>query len=135
MSNKIIRAELETRLKTWADAQNPKVPIAFEGASFTKPSAGQFLEPILIPNITLNREVSGTRKTLIGLFQVNCWAKAGSGMGAAEQLAQSVIDLFPLLPKTGLVSIEKTPYASAPMPDSAGWLVIPVTIQYRMETT
>lgn len=134
MSNASIRAELETRLKTWADAQNPQVPIAFQNSPFTKPANGPFLEPILIPNETLNKTVAGTRKTHIGLFQVNCWAASGGGMRQVEQLAQSIVDLFPILPKTGTVSIEKTPEAERPMSDGSGWVIVPVMIKYRMET-
>lgn len=133
MSNKVIRAELETRLKTWANAQVPPIPIAFQGRPFTKPTDGEFLEAFLLPNVTLHKEVSATRKTYFGLFQINCWARSGKGVGAVEQLAQDVIDLFPILPKTGAVSIEKTPYAESPDLDN-GWLIVPVLVQYRMET-
>jgi hypothetical protein len=135
MSNAKIRAELETRLKTWADAQSPKIPIAFQNVAFTKPADGSpYMEPILMPNATINRTVDGKRKTYIGLFQVNCWAQSGNGMGTVEALAQSVVNLFPILPKTGAVSIEKTPEAEHPLMDDTGWVIVPVTIQYRMET-
>lgn len=132
MSNAIIRAALETRLKTWADAQTPKVPVAYQGAPFTKPT-GAFLEAFLIPNDTLHKEVSGQRKTYIGLFQINCWAPSGKGMGEVERLSQKVIDLFPMLPKTGAVSIESTPSAERPIMDDSGWVIVPVTARYRME--
>lgn len=133
MSNSVIRAELETRLKAWADAQNPAVPIAFQGVAFTKPTTGPYMEAYLIPGPTLNKELSGARKTYIGLFQVNCCVPSGKGAGPAEALAASVVDLFPMLPKTGLVSIDQTPSAERPIPDNAGWLIVPVTIKYRME--
>lgn len=132
MSNAIIRASLESKLKAWADAQVPPIPIAFQGVPFTKPSTGLFLEPYLIPNETFNKELSGKRKTYIGLFQVNCWAPSGTGMGQVEQLSQSIVDLFPIVPKIGAVSIEQTPAAGRPMPDD-GWVIVPVTIKYRME--
>lgn len=133
MSNAVIRAELETRLKTWADAQSPQVPIAFQNVSFTKP-AGPYLEAYLIPNATLNKELSGSRKTYIGLFQINCWAPKGTGMGQVEALAQSIVDdVFPFLGPDGAVSIEQTPSADPPLWD-AGWVIVPVTVKYRMET-
>lgn len=135
MSNAIIRASFETKLKAWADAQTPKVPIAFQAAAFTKPTNGSpYLEAFLIPGETLSKELSGKRKTYIGLFQVNCWAQTGAGMGAAESLAQSVINLFPMVPKIGAVSIECNPSAEHPIPDDSGWVIVPVTIKYRMET-
>jgi hypothetical protein len=133
MSNSIIRAELETRLKAWADAQVPLIPVAFENVPFTKPSDGVFLEPLLIPLPTADREVTGTSKRFTGLFRVNCWARSGRGMGQVEKLAQNVISLFPLLPKRGSVSIESTPYSDNSVQDGTGWVVVPVTIKYRME--
>lgn len=133
MSNSIIRSELESRLKTWADAQTPKIPIAFENVAFTKPTTGVFMEAFLLPNITLNPEVSANRKRLIGIFQINCWAKSGNGMKTVEQLAQNVIDLFPVMPKSNVVSIEETPNAEKHLLDSTGWVVVPVTIKYRAE--
>lgn len=133
MSNAVVRAALETKLKQWADSQSPAVPVSFENVSFTKPSDGTFLECMLIPNMTLNKEVSGSRATLVGLFQVNCWARQGKGMRAAEQLAQNVINLYPIVPKTGAVSIEGTPYAESPLYDNSGWIIVPVVINYRLE--
>lgn len=135
MSDSKIRVELETRLLTWANAQTPKVPIAFQGVAFTKPTDGSpYLECFLLPAATLNRTVDGKRKTYIGLFQVNCWVQSGKGMGAVEALAQKVIDLFPILPKTGSVSVEQTPSAENSLLDDSGWLIVPVTVKYRMET-
>lgn len=134
MSDLIIRSELETRLKTWADAQVPKVLISSEGVPFTKPTDGVFLEAFLLPSATLNPEVSGVRKRQLGIFQVNCWAKSGKGMKAVEQLAQNVIDLYPLFPKAGNVSIEQTPNAEPSILDTSGWIVVPVTIKYRYES-
>ena len=134
MSNSIIRSVLETQLKTWADSQTPKIPIAFEGNSFSKPTAGGFLEPTLLPNLTLNNDLSGQRKTYYGIFEVKCWYPRGKGMGAVEKLCSSIIDLFPLLPKTSSVSVEYTPHAEQPQFDDAGWIIVPVMIMYRHET-
>lgn len=133
MSTIDIRTELETRLKTWADSKSPKVQIAFQNVAFTKPVGLPFLECILIPNTTVNNEISGTRKTHLGLFQVNCWAPKGAGMRQAESLAQSVSDLYPILPKTGSVSIEQTPSIGRGILDDSGWIIVPVLIKYRHE--
>jgi hypothetical protein len=132
MSNKIIRAALETKLKAWADSQTPKVPIAFENVSFTKPT-GPFVECFLIPNESYNPEMSQTRTTMYGLFQVNCWAPQGTGMGGVETLANGVISAFPPMPKTGPVFIEGKPYSRSPLPEE-GWVIVPVLVKYRFES-
>jgi len=136
MSNAVIRAALEARLKAWADAQVPKVLFAAENSAFTKPSDGSpFIEPFLLPNLTINNELRGSRKTMLGLFQVNCWAPKGKGMGQVEQLALGVINLFPLVPKFGVVSIESTPSADRPDESDANWVIVPVLIKYRYEAS
>ncbi len=134
MSNQIVATALESRLQAWASAQVPPVPIAFENVAFVKPTSTPWLEPFLIPNLTMNKELKGVRKTHLGLFQVNVWAPKGEGMGVVRALAQSVINLYPLLPKIGAVSIEETPTASRPLPDGDSWVVVPVLIKYRYES-
>lgn len=134
MSNPIIRAALETRLKAWADAQVPKIPIAFEGVPFSKPTTGPYIEPLLLPNVTSNTELSGRRQTHLGIFEVRCWCPTGNGMGVVERLASNVIKLFPILPKLGSVSIENTPYSERPQFDDAGWVIVPVLVFYRYES-
>lgn len=133
MSNSIVRAELETRLKAWASAQTPAIPVAFENVPFTKPTASPYLEAYLLPNVTLSKTVDAKRKTYMGLFQINCWAPSGQGMGQVEKLAQSIINLYPMLPKTGNVSVESNPSADTPIP-ADGWVIVPVIIKYRMES-
>ena len=133
MSNPTIRRILETRLKLWADVQVPKIPFAAEGASFNKPVKGGFLQPTLLPNGTVNNDLSGVRKTHIGIFEVKCWYPSGRGMAEVEKLSSSIIDLFPLLPKIDGISIESTPYAEHPEIDVSGWLIVPVMIMYRFE--
>ena len=135
MSNSVIRAELDSKLKAWADAQIPKVPVAYEGFPFTKPTDGVFVESFLIPAITMDSDVSGDSKRYLGIYQINCWARSGRGMKQVETLAQNIINLFPMLPKTGSVSIESTPYAEKYVLDQSGWVILPVTIQYRYEAS
>lgn len=131
MSVPTIRAALESRLKSWADTQG--IPIAFQNMAFTKGSV-PFLEAILIPNQTLNRDVAAAHERHLGFFQVNCWAPRGTGMGQAEALASSVKALYPVVPKTGSVSVESPPKIDQALPDSSGaWVIVPVLIQYRYE--
>lgn len=132
MSTAIVRAALETRLATWASTQS--LPIAYQNVGFTKPN-GPWLEAILIPNLTMNKEITGTRKTMLGFFQVNVWTPQGQGTGQAEAIAQGIVDLFPMVPKFGSVSIESTPSVERTHPDEDGWAVTPVLITYRYEAT
>jgi hypothetical protein len=81
----------------------------------------------------MNHAVDGTRKTLYGIFQVNVWAQAGTGTGAANAIADGIVDLFPMIPKFGDVSVEQTPTVNRRLPDGSGYDITPVLIKYRYE--
>lgn len=137
MSNSIVRTALETRLRTWAQAQTPVPSIAFENVAFTKPTLSTttplWVECKLLPNQTFSRDTTALRETFIGLFQVNVWSPSNIGMGQAERMADSIKQAFPVVPKFGGVSIEQPPKVGSPLQDS-GWIVVPVLISYRYES-
>lgn len=128
-----IRSELETRLKTLADAQSPKIPIAFEDLPFTKPIDTPFFECVIVPAATINVTVDANRIREIGVMQVNVWYPSGKGAGKGEALADKVIAHFPVVPPVGTVYITQTPFKSRAIKDESGWRIIPVTINYRQE--
>ncbi len=81
----------------------------------------------------MNRQVAADKKTLLGFFQVNCWVQNGTGLRAGRQIAESIVNLFPVIPKTGSVSVDTTPSVGKPLHDPSGWIVVPVLIKYRYE--
>jgi len=133
MTQRTLRNELETKLSNWAASHNPVIPLAFEGVTFTKPET-TFIEVYIIPAVTVNPTVDGKRATLYGTLQCNIYCKAGTGTKQSEDIAQELIELFPLLPKTGTVSIEQTGYIMNPLMD-AQWRVLPVRFRYRQENS
>jgi len=131
MTQRTIRNEVETKVKAWADSQNPVIPIAFENVPFTKPD-GTFIELYIIPATTVNTTVGAKRATMLGTIQLNIHAKEGVGTKTSEDIAQSLINLFPVVPKTGTVSIEQTGSIMNPLYD-AQWRITPVRFRYRQE--
>jgi hypothetical protein len=131
MTQRTIRLEVEAKVKAWAAAQSPAIPIAYENVAFTKPDT-TFIELYIIPATTVNQTVSAARKTLTGLIQFNIYTKEGVGTKKSEELAQALIDLFPVVPKTGTVSIEQTGSIMNTLYE-AQWLVTPVRFRYRQE--
>lgn len=129
----IVRAYFESALNTWAASQSPAIPISFENVPFTKPSSGNFLECFVLPATTVARTISGDKSREVGIFQVNIWIPSGEGSGAAQVLADSIAALFPLVPKSGAVSIEKPPSIERAIEDASGWYVVPLVIHYRHE--
>ena len=133
MSIALIRSELETRLSAWANSFNPVIPVAWEGIDFQIPSSGVYVEPFILPATTINPTVDGGRKRYTGYFQVNIHVKDNSGTKKLNELSDSLVNYFPIVPKTGNVSIERTPSIGRGITDN-GWRIVPVSIPYRMET-
>ena len=132
MTQHTLRKEIEDKVATWAGSKNPVIKIAYENVAFTKPDS-TFVELYIIPATTVNNTVDSKRVTLLGLIQFNIYSKSGEGAKKSEMLAQEIIDLFPVYPKTGTVSIEQTGSIERPLYD-AQWRVLPVRIRYRQET-
>jgi hypothetical protein len=132
MSDIAIQTAFESALNTWATANN--IPVAWENVRFSKPSSGVFVEPFIIPNANSNGNLSVSRITLRGLFQVNCWGVSGKGLRELNTLAQEIMDLFPSMYRNGNLSVDTPPARGRAIQDASGWTIIPVTIYYRYES-
>lgn len=131
-----IRSEIETRLLNWANAQSPPIRVALEGVPFTKPTDGSpYLQIFFLNTSTTNPAIDGTRIRVRGVVQINCCVPDGKGSKQVDALAQSIIDLFPIVPKSlfSTVSIEQTPDAGPAIID-ATWRIVPVSIKFRQES-
>jgi len=126
------RTEIETRLLTWANAQNPPIPVAFQNVKFIKPTKGPFLELIMLGDRVANRDLAAAGIRTVGMFQINCYAPVGLGMAQVEALASSVVNLYPVLPKTGTVSIE-SPLNTTSSIVVDNYILVPVRATYRTE--
>lgn len=127
-----IRSEIETKLLTYAAAQTPPIPVAIEGAEFTKPTEGRYLEVFLLDQARNSRSVSADGIRVYGLFQINCYAPVGRGMKEIEALRDSIYELYPVVPKMNLVSIE-APLSATSAYERDGFVCIHVTGRYRVE--
>lgn len=131
MTQRTIRQEVETKVKAWASSKG--IALALENVPFTKPDT-TWIQLYIIPATTVNPTVNAKRATMFGFLQFNIYTKDGIGTKASEELAQEIIDLFPVVPKTGTVSIEQTGSIMNPLYD-AQWRVTPVRIRYRQENS
>lgn len=95
MSQATIRAAFETRLKTWADAQVPPIPVAFENVAFTPPS-GTYLRVFILPATTTSETMDTVHRGYKGVVQVTIVVDLNAGSQKAQQIAQALDSLFPM---------------------------------------
>lgn len=138
MSNATIRAAIEGRLKTWAAAQTPPIPIAFENVSYAPETGKRYLRGLLMPADTQNPSQGGKHKHYHGIYQVSVYVPTGGGPGDTEAITGPIEALFACpttIVKNGLnVNINQTPAISRGLPDGAGFHMTPITIKYDVNS-
>ncbi len=127
-----IRSEIESKLAGFANTQIPPIPVALENRKFTKPTTGYYFEVVLLDSLPMNANLGALSTRLWGKFQINLYGPLGGGTGEIETLAHQVVNLYPVIPKIGIVSIEK------PLNAGQGIVVdnfycVPITGSYRVE--
>lgn len=137
MSQKLIRSLFEARLKTWADARVPKLPIAFENVQFTPPLT-TYLSAYQMPASTSSADLEGSLKNRIGVFQVNIVCPTGSGPGEGQGIAAELDALFPnnlRLTSGGFTVQIVTPTRERQPVSADNRFTVPVDFQYRSDST
>lgn len=136
MSDALVRAAFETRLQTWADAQSPAIPIAFENVAFTPPTT-RYIRAFMLPARTVSLTLEQTDRQRKGIYQVSLVLPSGDGVAAGTSLTAALDALFPTnVPMTqGSITVNLTSPMSAATPIQEGdrW-VIPVSAYYQSDT-
>lgn len=136
MSDKRIRALLETRLKSWADSKS--ISVAFENVPFTD-TGSTYLRAFLLPARTISQSVAGDHRGYSGIFQINIVGDSGIGAGALHSIADSISALYPvnlrLTDSTGFTVQVVTPSSESAGIAADGNFTIPVSLQYRADTS
>jgi hypothetical protein len=136
MSNALIRAAFETRLATWAAAQVPAIPIAYENVTFTPPS-GRYLRSFLLPADTQSLTLDGLHREYIGIYQVSIALPINTGAGAGQMLSAALDTLFPVaapMTQGGLNVWVTSPMSAGPAIQEPDRFVIPVSCGYQADT-
>ena len=129
-----IRSELETRLQAFANSYTPALAVAWEGVAFDRSKqTTPWLQPVLTSSNTINVTTDGLRIRILGNFMVNVWCPDNKGSKTNDDISSALVSAFPIVPKTGNVSVEQTPNSSQAIVDASGWRITPVTIKYRYE--
>ena len=135
MSDQLIRSLFEGRLKTWAAARAPALPVAWENVGFTPP-AGVYLQAFLLRGATTSRDLAGDNRNRVGVFQISINCPAGNGPGAGESIAAELDALFPMNLRltSGIFAVQQLSPLRLWAPDSADRYVLPVDFEYRADT-
>ena len=137
MSHLLVRRALETKLKAWADAQAPAVPIAFENVPFDPPVT-RFARSYLLPLPVDCETLDGIHRNYEGVYQVTLDLPAGDGPLGGETLLASLDAAFsPSAPLTfsGLTVWITRPMSARVAQQDADRYLIPVSCTYRADTT
>lgn len=135
MSDTLVRAAFETRLKSWADAQVPPIPVAWENVPFNPPT-GRYVRCYLMPAPVASETMNGEHRRRMGVFQVSLCMPAGAGVAPAVGLAASLDLTYPLAqPMTynGLNIFLLSPMSMAPAIQEEDRYVVPVSCTYRAD--
>jgi len=131
MSDATIAKAFETTLKTWADAQTPSIPVAWENVEFNPP-AGRYVRAKLLPNETQSTFLDGSGRTRVGIFQVDLTMPIGTGAGSARTLAASLDAAFAVtMVQDGLRIWLTSPMSAASGITHGDRFIVPVSGHYK----
>lgn len=136
MSNALIRAGLESVLATWAAAQSPSIPVAWQNVTFPPP-ATRYLRAFLLPGDTESQDLAGVHREYLGVFQVSIVMPSGAGSAPGEAIAAALAALYPIatpITSGGLTVWIARPLSAAPPIQEADRYVIPCSLGYRAHT-
>jgi len=138
MSDRVIRSLFEARLKAWASARVPALPIAYEDVAFTPPTNGAaYLKAFLLPGNTDSEDLEGKHTSYRGVFQVSVVTASGVGRGAAGLIADEIAALFPnnlALTEADFTVFVRSPMATAGAIQGDTSTSLPLSFQYRADT-
>lgn len=140
MSETRIRALYETRLQTFADANDFKVAFENSKADPTKlaNSDGVYLTAFLLPADTGSEDLAGDHNGHVGVFQINVNTKVGVGPGIAYRTADLLRASFTnnlrlTNADDGFVVQIVSPLSIGPGIKGASVYTVPTSFRYRAD--
>lgn len=133
MTQEIIRAAFETRLKTWADAHS--LTVAFENVDFDPPDEA-YVRAWMLPAEPQSYGLDGKHRKYHGLFQVDLCMPLNEGGHPSQLLVESLDAAFPLtapMSQSGLSIWITSPMAATPGKNEAKHYVTHVSCGYRTD--
>jgi len=138
MSHSIIRVLFEGRLVKWAKAKSPALRVARQNDGFEPLVDESYFRAFTLPAAVDSLDLAGAHRLYTGVFQVTIVTPAGKSTFAGDSLADELAALFPLndrLTKDGLTVQVMTPVEPGPHQQEDSASTIPVSFEYRADTT
>lgn len=134
MSEQLIRKAFESRLKTWADAQTPAIPIAWQNLKFTPPG-GRYVEAAMLLAPVQTTSLDGVCKAWRGVFQVVFCLPVNIGSSTAESLIASLRTAFPVYFDQDTIRVFRlSEFSAAPSITRSDRYSVPASCQFRVDT-
>jgi hypothetical protein len=131
--NNTIRTAFESRLATWAAAQSPALPIAYENRAFIPPANNRYLRAYIIPAPTNANTLEQTDRDYEGIFQVSIVQPLSAGTASANTIALALDGLYsPTFLEGSMRVFVTSPMSIAPAIIEANAYVLPVSLFYRV---
>ena len=136
MSEITIRRAFESRLKNWADAQTPPIPLAFENIPFDPPSA-TYLSCFLINANNISFTLDRRHIRYSGIFQINVHVPVNTGAGLPAEIAAALRTIFN--PSTVIVQNSANIYVMQPLSigpsiQEGDFFFVPLSIEYSLDS-
>ena len=134
MSQVVIRRGFEAKLKAWADAQVPAIPVAWQNVPFTPP-AGRYIRAFLLPARTQILALDGIGRTFRGIFQVSFCMPINIGSRTADDLVSALdAEFSATFVQNGLRIYLLEPFSAGPAIQEPDRFVVPCSATYRSDT-
>jgi len=137
MTENLLRAALEGRLKVWAAARAPALPVAWPNVKFEPPANAPYLRAFLIRGETGSEDLEGLHAARRGIFQVTVCVPVGTSAVLVDQIVGELQALFPnnmRLPAGAALALINSPVSQSQGMSDGTHYCVPAWFRYRMDT-
>jgi hypothetical protein len=136
MSDLLVRAAFESRIKNWAAAQSPAILVSYENVGFTPPTT-RYLRCFILPAPTVSLDLARDHRQRKGVFQVTIVMPIGAGTAAAAAIQAALEVAFPInvyMTQSAIRVWLTTPFSPGPAIQESDSFAVSVSAQYACDT-
>ncbi|QLG93521.1 DUF4128 domain-containing protein [Pseudomonas yamanorum] len=138
MSHAIIASIYEAKLIAWSKACAEPIKIVFENTAYSPADSETYLRAYTLPGDTASNTLGGDHRLFTGVYQISIIAPTGTGKTKTNPIVAELTSLFPLYArdtKSGVTVVTMSPVDPGPGITDAPTYTVPVSFQYRADTT